>query len=58
MRNRLRRFAAALRRRAPGLMALVGLITLAVGAGLYSLPAGLIVFGFGLYIDTHIKGPE
>ena len=35
-----------------GILALVGLILVGAGVGVYSWPAGLIVFGAGLYVDT------
>ena len=35
-----------------GILAIGGLLLVSVGVGIYSWPAGLIVLGAGLYIDT------
>lgn len=35
-----------------GMVAIIGLVLLSVGIGLYSWPAGLIALGAGLYLDS------
>lgn len=39
-----------------GIVGLVGLVLMSLGAGwMHSWPAGLIVLGVGLYLDSMIK---